>query len=365
MIYALGNQLIQIQTNESIIISDDFINIGYNSNELTYTYDISDITYPDVFWIIVGENYEYVGESSSQEELLTNLNNTGLGVFTVQDDILSVTGYAVYGELFGTVSEEIIPDSALLIDTSDPQSMLNIYGSTAFDISIEHSIVGNTALINNIKALNFKFLAYPSGAVINWLHYVDPPGDQWNAIEQDAIDRGKDWQTAQGGDLYNGGVRLPFILLVLLLSMMVINYMDHSDTKKTNDPAEKSYIPEKGFIGNLWEALFGKKEPKEKKSEHSTNNNPQLNPNVQYKWDKKLEIEIEENRHREEMERLKQNSNAGNGTSNGSYRKPDMTPLNTINTPTHENTGWGGDGQKTGPGSAPQMQQLDGFKLPQ
>ncbi len=206
MIYVLGNQLIQIQTNESIIISDDFINIGYNSNELTYTYDISDLTYPDVFWIIVGENYEYVGEVTSQEELLTYLNNTGLGVFTVQDDILSVTGYAIYGELFSVTSEEVIPDSALLIDTSDPQTMLNIYGSTAFDISIEHSIVGNTALINNIKALNFKFLAYPSGAVINWLHYVDPPGDQWNAIEQDAIDRGKDWQTAQGGDLYNGGI---------------------------------------------------------------------------------------------------------------------------------------------------------------
>lgn len=76
---------------------------------------------------------------------------------------------------------------------------------TAFDLSVSQSIEGNTTLYSNIGLLNLYGIAYPSGAVINWTYYASSGGDGWNSREQDAIDRGLNYQTVQGGALYNGG----------------------------------------------------------------------------------------------------------------------------------------------------------------
>ncbi len=81
----------------------------------------------------------------------------------------------------------------------------NVLGDTTFDLSVSQSIAGNTTLFANVGLLNTYYLAYPSGAVINWTYYTSSGGDGWNSREQDAIDRDLNYQTVQGGDLYNGG----------------------------------------------------------------------------------------------------------------------------------------------------------------
>jgi hypothetical protein len=189
--------------NISSNIVDSYPNIGYYENELTYSYEIATIQYPGTFWVVIDNVPKYVGENiADQTAFLAALNGLLLGTWTVTDTTLSVTGFHQYGDLIPTaiVSAQSV---TLSIDTTPAVDMLNIWGSTWFDLSIENSLVGNTDLINAVKALNFAFLAFPTGAVIDWWH---PAGtDGWGSIEADATDRGLNYETVQGGDLYNGG----------------------------------------------------------------------------------------------------------------------------------------------------------------
>lgn len=161
--------------------------------------------------------------------------------------------------------------------------------------------------------------------------------------------------------------RLPFILIALLLSLIVINYIDHSDSKKTNNPEEQSYIPEKGFIGNLWEVLFGKLKTKDDQNteQQTSGYNPQsTNPNVVVRQTEQTKRDIlyydnleKKWLHDEKMKKMEVEKEAENN-------KPiQMVPLNSINTPQHTDNGWGN--HNITPDQGIQMQQLDGFKLPQ
>jgi len=188
----------------SMEVTESYAFIGYYSRLLTYTYDASGFEYPFTYWVVVDNNIELVAEDvADEEELLDALNAMGLGTWSVDDNhIFTVQAYHQYGEMFpdNAIDTDVI---TLSISTESPVDMLNIWGSTWFDLSIENSLVGNTDLINAVKELNFSFLAFPTGAVIDWWH---PAGtDGWGSIESDATDRGLDYTTVQGGDLYNGG----------------------------------------------------------------------------------------------------------------------------------------------------------------
>lgn len=80
---------------------------------------------------------------------------------------------------------------------------------------------------------------------------------------------------------------------------------------------------EGGFFGAV-SSFFTGKTKQDRISEKNVENFSQpkpANPNVQYKWDKKLEIEIEENRHEEEMAKIKQQSSVKTSSN--------TTPTNT------------------------------------
>lgn len=189
----------------SMEATDSYPYTGYYSRLLTYTYEeIDRFEYPLTYWVIVDNNMELIGENiADQDALLVALNAMGLGTWTVDGAELTVVGYHQYGLIIS--GNAINMDSlTLTIATDAPVDLLNIWGSTWFDLSIENSLVGNAALIGDVAALNFSFLAFPTGAVINWWH---PAGsDGWGSVEADATDRGLDYTTVQGGDLYNGGV---------------------------------------------------------------------------------------------------------------------------------------------------------------
>jgi hypothetical protein len=188
-------------------ITESYPYIGYYDDELTYNFDISDIIYTGEFWVIVDNNYEYIGEPSDEAELLSMLNNDlGLGVWSIDGSTLTVIGYHTYGIMIAPSESDVISDLQLIVDSTDPVEMINIYGGSAYDISIERTIIGETDLIDSITDLNWRFLVFPSGAPVNWFHYVLSGGDGYNGIESDATLRGKDYTTVLGGSLYNGGV---------------------------------------------------------------------------------------------------------------------------------------------------------------
>lgn len=99
-------------------------------------------------------------------------------------------------------------DADVEVDTTDELGILseNLLNDTSFDISVQHSISGNTALFNNVALLRLNALAWPTGAVINWSYYMTSGGDGWNSRAQDATDRDLNYETVQGGELYHGGV---------------------------------------------------------------------------------------------------------------------------------------------------------------
>jgi hypothetical protein len=190
--------------NTGEFITDSYDYIGYYFRELTYEYDISENNYPSTYWIIVDGNYEYVGIVSDLNELLVALNKKNLGSFTAHADVLTAKGFHQYGGLYST--ESTSTSSSMTVSTSGSVPMLNIYASSAFDLSVENSIVGYTSLIDKIAALNVNALAWPTGAVLVFVHYVASGGDGWNSLASDALARGQNYSTLQDGDLYNGGV---------------------------------------------------------------------------------------------------------------------------------------------------------------
>lgn len=131
-------------------------------------------------------------QTCSQLELKKQLFNNDI------DTILNYTNEARLTE-----EESVVQ---LLIDTSSPVAMPNIHMGTSFDLFIENTIIGNTDLVDKLAALGNRTLAYPTGAILQWQHYKVSGGDQWNAIESDAVFQGKNFQTEQQGDMYNGGV---------------------------------------------------------------------------------------------------------------------------------------------------------------
>lgn len=188
-----------------MLIDESYDVIGYYYRELTYVYDISTNNYPATYWIDVDNNRECVGENIANEAaLLVALNLMGLGTWTVEGDDLTVVGYHQYADMSSTEQSGTV--TLMSVDTDSPVDMPNMFMSTGFDLSIENTLVGNTALIEPIDDLNLGALFWPTGAVLNWVHYPATTGDGWNSTSADAVARGKDYTTQQSGDLYNGGV---------------------------------------------------------------------------------------------------------------------------------------------------------------
>lgn len=203
-------------------IKDNYVYIGYNAHLLTYTFDIASNDYPSTYWVIVDGNYELVGEELTDvDNFLTALNTMQLGTWSLVGDVLTVTGYHVFEELFSTEHADTL--SLLAIYTNSPVAMDNIYGGSLSDISIENSIVANETLIENIGNLGMTYLSTITGAVIQWLHYPASTGDGWNSTPDDAVARGLDYTTQQGGDMYNGG--LPYGRDFFEDSLNVINQL--------------------------------------------------------------------------------------------------------------------------------------------
>lgn len=194
---------VAIPFEDVMLVDQAHENIGFNNELKSYTYaGINAIDYPAKYSITIDSTLKYIGEPADQTELLVLLNALGLGTFSVVGTELRYEGFHIAGPFLSS-NELDTSESLLAVDTTDATAMLNIFGSTAFDLSIENSLVGNTDLITSISNLNFTFLAFPTGAVINWWH--PGGGDGWGSISADATDRGLDYTTVQGGDLYNGG----------------------------------------------------------------------------------------------------------------------------------------------------------------
>jgi hypothetical protein len=194
-------------SSSDTLVDSNYDYIGHKGSATVYTYDITDIEFPSECWIIIDGNYEYVGNATSSSNLITLLNTLNLGTFSINGTTVSAEGFHTYGKLYPSVVADSAPSSSsLVVDTSSPVSMPNIYGGSANDMSLEASLSANSTVQQQIADLNYSFWTFPAGAIIHWLHYVDPPGDQWNALQADVEARGKDWETIQEGDLYNGGV---------------------------------------------------------------------------------------------------------------------------------------------------------------
>lgn len=88
-------------SDECCEVDEDYEYIGYDQDQNTYQYDVSDFDIVgNEIWIEVDGNYEYVGIPDNMDELLEMLNNMGLGVFTITDDTLSAVGFHNYGSLY-------------------------------------------------------------------------------------------------------------------------------------------------------------------------------------------------------------------------------------------------------------------------
>lgn len=199
-----GSTFQGVNFEDVMVLDSSYEDIGFNYTEKSYTYaDIDTIDYPAKYVIVIDNMQKYLGEVEDEAALVIALNNLNLGEFEVDGTDLNYIGYHLCGDFY-SVSQTDPTVSMLSIDTTDAVPMLNIYGSTAFDLSIENTMVGNTPLLDGIDDLNLGFLAFPSGAVINWWHADGTDG--WGSIEADALARGLDYSEVQGGDLYNGGL---------------------------------------------------------------------------------------------------------------------------------------------------------------
>ena len=133
-----------------------------------------------------------------------------------------------------------------------------------------------------------------------------------------------------------------FIILFIVLIILLLKWVFTGDGNLKN-----------GVFPSIGQTLWGKK-THEAKEGALVSPGPQLNPNTQYKWDKKLEIEAERNRHEEEMVKIKQQSTTktssttrtntgmqvGTGTISGPA--PDMSSANNAwnnNQTVSKNTG--------------------------
>lgn len=183
---------------------DDLDAIGYKGVVKTYEYDIeAQFTYTGDFWVVVNNNYQYIGRPASVGALVTSLNQLSLGTFTATTStLITVEGTHVYGVMFELPLVEPVtpPVSAdIAVSTIYQETLPILYGSSAFDFSVLSSIEGNAELVSNIESMGLNYIGWPQGAVVNWIHYVDPPGDGYNFNPYDAINFGVDPCGIQNG----------------------------------------------------------------------------------------------------------------------------------------------------------------------
>lgn len=186
------------------LMPNDLDAIGYKGVVKTYEYDIeAQFTYTGDFWVVVNNNYQYIGRPASVGALVTSLNLLSLGTFTATSStLITVEGTHVYGIMFELPLVESVtpPVSAdIAVSTVYQETLPILYGSSAFDFSVLSSIEGDAQLDTNIGSMGLSYIGWCQGAVVNWMHYVDPPGDGYNFNPYDAINFGVDPCGIQSG----------------------------------------------------------------------------------------------------------------------------------------------------------------------
>ncbi len=98
-----------------------------------------------------------------------------------------------------------IPEGTnLVLSTDDALDSPNLFGDTLFDFYIKNNSTGNSivtrpGVLAYLNELNLKRISYPSGAVIQWIHYSPTTENGYNFHAQDAIDQGIDPCDVQAG----------------------------------------------------------------------------------------------------------------------------------------------------------------------
>jgi len=82
----------------------------------TAVYDVTAITFPAAFTIVIDGNTNNLGAPASLVDLLNSLNTLGLGIFTAAGTIISVTGAHTYGDMnSGGVIAPTVSDVDVLV----------------------------------------------------------------------------------------------------------------------------------------------------------------------------------------------------------------------------------------------------------
>lgn len=169
-------------------------NIGFDVDLNEVTYDISGaFLYTGQMWITIDNNFVFVGNATSQGNLLVLLNSLNKGIFTIENGVVTAIGNHNYGELLeAPITAAIAPIQIITIDTSGASALTNLYGISATDLSVDTSIAGNTDLYTKIAALNPKYIGFAEGDIGNFSHIVTPTGTGYNLISSEATALGID-----------------------------------------------------------------------------------------------------------------------------------------------------------------------------
>lgn len=171
------------ESTSSFILSNYPI-IGFTVSNNIYTCDIAGLfTYDGEFWLEVDNRWVFIGNATSQSNLLFLLNAKDLGNFTISLTILQAEGNHVYGRFKEAPiinSEVVVPVTGVVVDTGYAVALPCLLMSSAFDLSLKASIDGNTALYNNIGSVGWPALGFPEGAIVDYVHYPASPGQGYN-----------------------------------------------------------------------------------------------------------------------------------------------------------------------------------------
>src|SRR6185295_6245323 len=171
------------------VISEDYEWITYRAALRTYTYTINWI-YDGGFWIVVDNNVKFVGEPTSDDELLEMLNEMDLGVFTLDGTTITVKGYHIYGDILETDSDAptvITPVVGCMNPSAlDYNPNANVPGACTFAIpnTVTFNIASKKAVETQIGANLFerdvtKFAAWTAKTIelgLQMLYYTPITG---------------------------------------------------------------------------------------------------------------------------------------------------------------------------------------------
>lgn len=153
-------------------INEDYPWIGYYHLLSTYTFDLSTVAFPNSFWLLVDDNYEWVGTADTIADLLVllNFNPMELGTFTAVGTTITAVGYHQY--------ELLIPQTPQVPEEPDEEPVVlgcTIFGDPEYDplaTQDDGSCTSYAGPVNYINVICPTFttgtLEYAPGLFFEW-----------------------------------------------------------------------------------------------------------------------------------------------------------------------------------------------------